>query len=54
MDPQTERLIRRDIRARWTPIFILLCIFIGTVVGFALLGSLIFLDRLLRTHGFYH
>ena len=54
MDPHTERLIRRDIRARWTPLFVLLWIFIGTVVGLGLLGLLIFLDRFLRTHGFYH
>ncbi len=52
MDPETERLIRRDIRARWAPIFILFWIFIGTVVGLALIGGLGFLDRFVRSHGF--
>ncbi len=54
MDPDTERLIRRDIRARWAPILILFWIFVGTVVGLGLIGLLIFFDRFLRSHGFYH
>lgn len=54
MDPDTERLIRRDIRARWAPILILFWIFLGTVAGLALIGLLIFFDRFLRSHGFYH
>jgi hypothetical protein len=52
MDPETERLIRRDIRARWAPLFILLWIFIGTVVGLGLIGGLGFLDKFLRSNGF--
>jgi hypothetical protein len=52
MDPETERLIRRDIRARWAPIFILFWLFIGTVVGLGLIGGLGFLERFLRTQGF--
>lgn len=54
MDPDTERLIRRDIRARWAPLFILLWIFIGTVVGLGFFGLLIFFDKFLHTHRFYH
>ena len=48
MDPDTERLIRRDIRGRWAPIFILFWIFIGTVVGLGLFGAIVFLERFLR------
>lgn len=50
MDPETERLIRRDIRARWAPIFILFWIFIGSVIGLGLIGGLGILDHWLRTH----
>jgi hypothetical protein len=54
MHPVTERLIRRDIRARWAPIFALAWIFIGTVFGLALIGGLGFLDKFLRSRGFLH
>lgn len=54
MDQETERLIRRDIRARWAPLFILFWIFIGTVVGLGLIGCLGFVDKLLRSQSFLH
>jgi hypothetical protein len=54
MDRETERLIRRDIRARWAPLFILFWIFIGTVVGLGLIGGLGFVDKLLRSQSFLH
>ncbi|MGI9072259.1 MAG: hypothetical protein ACR2JB_13320 [Bryobacteraceae bacterium] len=48
MDPETERLIRRDIRLRWSPVVILFLIFIGTVVGLGLFGAIVFLEKFLR------
>ena len=51
LHPETERLIRRDIRARWVPLFLLFWMFIGTVVGLGLIGCLGFLERFLRTQG---
>jgi hypothetical protein len=52
MNPGTERLIRADIRARWAPLFVLICVFLSSVLGFALLGSLGILVHFLRRHGF--
>ena len=52
MDPSTERLIRRDIKARWAPVVVLFWLFIGSVIGFALLGGLGSLIHLLRAHGY--
>lgn len=52
MHPETERLIRRDIHARWAPLFILFWIFVGTVIGLGLIGGLGFLERFLRTQTF--
>lgn len=45
MDRSTERLIRRDIRARWSPFFILLFLFLGVVVGLGMIGALAYLVR---------
>ena len=45
MDPDTERLIRSDIRLRRLPLYLAFWIFIGTVVGLGLIGSLGFLDQ---------
>jgi len=52
MDPRTERLIRADIKARWAPVIILFWLFIGSVVGFAVLGGLGSLIHFLRVHGY--
>lgn len=52
MDPRTEQLIRADIKARWAPVFILLWLFIGSVVGFAVLGGLGFLAHFLKARGY--
>lgn len=52
MDPRTERLIRADIKARWAPLFVLIWLFFGLVIGFALLGGLGTLVHFLRSHGY--
>ena len=52
MDPRTERLIRADIKARWAPLFVLIWLFFGSVLGFALLGGLGMLVHYLRSHGY--
>jgi ABC-type protease/lipase transport system fused ATPase/permease subunit len=52
MDSRTERLIRADIKARWTPLFLLIWFFVGSVLGFALLGGLGVLVHYLRSHGY--
>ena len=54
MHPDTERLIRSDIRMRRLPLYLAFWIFIGTVVGLGLIGSLGFLDKFLRSNGWLH
>jgi hypothetical protein len=49
--PDTELLIRRDIRTRWAPIIVLFWIFMASVIGFGLIGSLGILRHWLRSHG---
>jgi hypothetical protein len=46
-------MIRNDIRLRWSPLIAAFWIFIGTVLGLGLIGGLGFLDRFLRTHGWF-
>jgi hypothetical protein len=48
MKPSTERMIRADIALRWSPLLLLLGVFIGTVVGLGLLGLLAYLAGFLR------
>jgi hypothetical protein len=52
MDPRTERLIRADIKARWAPLFLLITLLVGSVLGFALLSGLGLLVHYLRAHGY--
>jgi hypothetical protein len=52
MDARTERLIRADIKARWAPLILLLLLFIGSVLQFAVLGGLGLLIHFLRAHGY--
>lgn len=47
MDQQTERMIRNDIRLRWGPAAILLFAFLGSVAGFALIGTIVYLEHYL-------
>lgn len=54
MHPDTERLIRSDIRLRRLPLHLAFWIFVGTVVGLGLIGSLGFLDKFLRSNGWIH
>ena len=54
MDPETERLIRSDIRLRRLPLYLAFWVFVGTVVGLGLIGCLGFLDELLRSLGWIH
>ena len=54
MHPDTERLIRSEIRLRRLPLYLAVWIFIGTVVGLGLIGSLVFLDKFLRSNGWIH
>ena len=52
MDPRTERLIRADIKARWSPAVILFWLFLGSVAGFAVLGGLGLLAHFVRSLGY--
>jgi hypothetical protein len=54
MRPDTERLIRSEIRLRRLPLYAAFWMFVGTVVGLALIGGLGFLDRFLRSNGWIH
>ena len=54
MHPDTERLIRSEIRLRRIPLYLAVWIFIGSVVGLGLLGVLGFLDKFLRSNGWIH
>ena len=54
MRPDTERLIRSDIRLRRLPLYLAFWIFVGTVVGLGLIGSLGFLDQFLRSNRWIH
>ena len=54
MHPDTERLIRSDIRLRRLPLYAASWIFVGTVVGLGLIGVLSFFDRYLRSNGWIH
>jgi hypothetical protein len=54
MHPDTERLIRSDIRLRRLPLYAAFWIFVGTVAGLGLIGLLGFLDRFLRSNGWIH
>ena len=54
MHPDTERLIRSEIRLRRIPLYLAVWIFIGSVVGLGLLGILGFLDKFLRSNGWIH
>jgi hypothetical protein len=54
MHPDTERLIRSEIRLRRLPLYLAFWIFVGSVVGPGLLGVLGFLDRFLRSNGWIH
>ena len=54
MHPDTERLIRSEICLRRLPLYLAFWIFIGSVVGLGLIGSLGFVDKLLRSNGWIH
>ena len=54
MHPDTERLIRSEIRRRRIPLYLAFWIFIGTVVGLGLIGSLGFIDKFLHSNGWIH
>lgn len=54
MNPQTERLIRSDIHLRRSPIYVALFVFFGSIAGFALLGVLGYVARLLQSSGHLH
>ena len=48
MDPRMARMIRADIALRWSPLLIALAVFVGSVVGLGLIGTLAFLARFLQ------
>ncbi len=54
MDLQTERLIRSDIHLRRSPIYVALFLLFGSIAGFALLGVLGYVARLLHSSGHLH
>ncbi len=54
MDQRTERMIRNDIRLRWSPLIAAFWIFIAFTGGALLLGLGGFLDKFLRSHGLLH
>jgi hypothetical protein len=54
MHPDTERLIRSDIRLRRLPLYVAVFVFVRTVIALGLLGCLVFLDKFLRSNGWIH